>query len=240
MTPEPEDSGKPQSPDERGGPDEPSEPDERGEASPPDAADEEPETSERVESDEPLLSARVHRPSDLLRLGLGLLAITVVLIIANFAHGTTAGLEQDIDKGTQQAPPLLLSLTGLTSSIVILLVPVAFAIERLIKRDGLRIADGVLAAVLAHGASLAVDLWVAEAAPASVRDALTKQITNTDLTTPVHSYLAPVIAYMTAVGMARRPRWRVLLWAVLLLNAFAVLFPGYSTPFSIIVTVLIG
>lgn len=202
----------------------------------PDAA----EPSDAVESDEPLLSARVHRPSDLLRFGLGLLAIAVVLVIANFAHGTTAGLEQDIDKGTQQAPPLLISVTGLASSIVILLVPVAFAIERLIKRDGLRIADGVLAAVLAHGASLAVDLWVAQAAPDSVRDALTKQITDTDLTTPVHSYLAPVIAYMTAVGMARRPRWRVLLWAVLLLNAFAILFPGYSTLFSIIVTVLIG
>ena len=195
---------------------------------------------DRIESDEPLLSARVHRPSDLLRTVLGLLGIAVVLVIANYAHGTTAGLEQDIDKGTQQAPPLLISLTGLASSIAVLLVPVAFAIERLIKRDGLRIADGVLAAVLAHGASLATDLWVAEAAPDSVRDALTKQITTTDLTTPVHSYLAPVIAYMTAVGMARRPRWRVLLWAVLLLNAFAVLIPGYSTPFSIIVTVLIG
>ncbi|QPP10575.1 flippase-like domain-containing protein [Streptomyces bathyalis] len=198
------------------------------------------EPSGAVDSDEPLLSARVHRPSDLLRLGLGLLGITIVLIIANFAHGTTAGLEQDIDKGTQQAPPLLISITGLASSIAILLVPVAFAIERLIKRDGLRIADGVLAAVLAHGASLAVDLWVAQAAPDSVRDALTKQITDNDLTTPVHSYLAPVIAYMTAVGMARRPRWRVLLWAVLLLNAFAILFPGYSTLFSILVTVLIG
>ncbi|WP_346776548.1 lysylphosphatidylglycerol synthase domain-containing protein [Streptomyces sp. HNM0574] len=196
--------------------------------------------AEWVESDEPLLSARVHRPSDLMRMVLGLLGIGVVLVVANFAHGTTAGLEQDIDKGTQQAPPLLISLTGLASSIAVLLVPVAFAIERLIKRDGLRIADGVLAAVLAHGASLATDLWVAEAAPDSVRDALTKQITNTDITAPVHSYLAPVIAYMTAVGMARRPRWRVLLWAVLLLNAFAVLIPGYSTPFSIVVTVLIG
>ncbi|HEV7628804.1 MAG TPA: lysylphosphatidylglycerol synthase domain-containing protein, partial [Streptomyces sp.] len=227
-------SGPPVGPVETGKSDDTGGPSEKPEAS------EEPETSERVESDEPLLPARVHRPSDLLRLGLGVLAIAVVLVIANFAHGTTAGLEQDIDKGTQQAPPLLLSLTGLTSSIVILLVPVAFAIERLIKRDGLRIADGVLAAVLAHGASLAVDLWVAQAAPDSVRDALTKQITNTDLTTPVHSYLAPVIAYMTAVGMARRPRWRVLLWAVLLLNAIAILFPGYSTLFSIIVTVLIG
>ncbi|MEU2722410.1 flippase-like domain-containing protein [Streptomyces smyrnaeus] len=193
-----------------------------------------------IESDEPLLSARVHRPSDLLRMVLGLLGIALVLIIANFAHGTTAGLEQDIDKGTAEAPDLLISLTGLASSIAVLLVPVAFAIERLIKRDGLRIADGVLAAVLAHGASLAVDLWVAQAAPDSIRDALTKAITPQDATTPVHSYLAPVIAYMTAVGMARRPRWRVVLWGVLLLNATAVLVPGYTTAFSIVVTVLIG
>ncbi|NSC23757.1 flippase-like domain-containing protein [Streptomyces albus subsp. chlorinus] len=193
-----------------------------------------------IESDEPLLSARVHRPSDLLRMALGVLGIVLVLTIANFAHGTTAGLEQDIDKGAAEAPDLLISLTGLASSIAVLLVPVAFAIERLIKRDGLRIADGVLAAVLAHGASLAVDLWVAQAAPDSIRDALTKAITPQDATTPVHSYLAPVIAYMTAVGMARRPRWRVVLWCVLLLNAFAVLVPGYTTAFSIVVTILIG
>ncbi|MFI8851529.1 flippase-like domain-containing protein [Streptomyces sp. NPDC053499] len=209
------------------------------------ASDEQPEAvaeGERIEieSDEPLLSARVHRPSDLLRLVLGLLGIALVLTIANFAHGTTAGLEQDIDKGTAEAPDLLISLTGLASSIAVLLVPVAFAIERLIKRDGLRIADGVLAAVLAHGASLAVDLWVAQAAPDSIRDALTKAITPQDATTPVHSYLAPVIAYMTAVGMARRPRWRVVLWGVLLLNATAVLVPGYTTAFSIVVTILIG
>src|SRR5690606_25481573 len=126
----------------------------------------------RIESDEPLLSARVHRPSDLLRMGLGLLAIGIVLIIANYAHGTTAGLEQDIDKGASQAPTLVVKLTGLASAIAVLLVPVAFAVERLIKRDGLRIADGVLAAVLAHGASLATDLWVARGAPDSIREAL--------------------------------------------------------------------
>ncbi len=193
-----------------------------------------------IDGDEPLLPARVHRPSDLLRLGLGVLGIAAVLTIAAFAHGTTSGLESDVAKGTQRAPAVLISLTGLAASVAVLLVPVAFAIERLIKRDGLRIADGVLAAVLAHGVSLATDLWVTEAAPESVQDALTKQLGEGVVSTPVHSYLAPVIAYMTAVGMARRPRWRVLLWAVLLLDAFAVLIAGYSTPFSIAVTVLVG
>ncbi|MFE9093814.1 lysylphosphatidylglycerol synthase domain-containing protein [Streptomyces sp. NPDC007264] len=198
--------------------------------------------NDAVEGDEPLLPARVHRPSDLMRLLVGVLAIAVLLAIAAFAHGTTSGLEQDINKGTGQAPDLLIKIAGLASSIAILLVPVAFAIERLIKRDGLRIADGVLAAVLAHGVTLATDLWVARAAPKSIQEALTQPSPGDihALTDPVHGYLAPVIAYMTAVGMSRRPRWRAVLWVVLLLDAFSMLVTGYTTPFSIILTVLIG
>ncbi|WP_399935677.1 lysylphosphatidylglycerol synthase domain-containing protein [Streptomyces kanamyceticus] len=177
-----------------------------------------------------------------MRLLVGILAIVVLLAIAAFAHGTTSGLEQDIDKGTDQAPDLLIKVAGLVASIGVLLVPVAFAIERLIKRDGLRIADGVLAAVLAHGVTLATDLWVAKGAPDSIQDALTKP-SPADLhafTDPVHGYLAPVIAYMTAVGMSRRPRWRLVLFVVLLLDAFTMLVTGYTTPFSILLTVLIG
>ncbi|WP_436845368.1 lysylphosphatidylglycerol synthase domain-containing protein [Streptomyces sioyaensis] len=195
---------------------------------------------DRVSGDEPLLPARVHRPSDLLRLLLGMAGIALVLALATFAHGTTQGLENDIGTGAKAAPPLLINLAGLTSSVAVLIVPVAFAVERLIKRDGLRIADGVLAAVLAHGVSLATDLWVAESAPDSIRDALTQTLDNGSLSAPVHSYLAPVIAYMTAVGMYRRPRWRVAMWCVLLLDAFAVLVGRYTTPFAIITTVLIG
>ncbi|MYT08274.1 MULTISPECIES: lysylphosphatidylglycerol synthase transmembrane domain-containing protein [Streptomyces] len=208
----------------------------------PDTADAEEVHADAVESDEPLLPARVHRPSDLMRLLVGVLAVVVLLAVAAFAHGTTSGLEQDINKGTGQAPDLLIKIAGLVSSIAILLVPVAFAIERLIKRDGLRIADGVLAAVLAHGVTLATDLWVAKGAPGSIQEALTQPSPGDvhALTDPVHGYLAPVIAYMTAVGMSRRPRWRAVLWIVLMLDAFSMLVTGYTTPFSIILTVLIG
>ncbi|MER6049372.1 lysylphosphatidylglycerol synthase domain-containing protein [Streptomyces sp. NPDC001793] len=195
---------------------------------------------DRLAVDEPLLPARVHRPADLLRLLLGIAGIALVLALATFAHGTTQGLKNDIGQSAGAAPPLLINLAGLASSVLVLIVPVAYAVERLIKRDGLRIADGVLAAVLAHGVSLATDLWVAEGAPASIRSALTQPLANGALSPPVHSYLAPVIAYMTAVGMSRRPRWRVAMWCVLLLDAFAVLIGRYTTPFAIVVTVLIG
>ncbi|MFF5521332.1 lysylphosphatidylglycerol synthase domain-containing protein [Streptomyces coeruleorubidus] len=213
-----------------------------GRKAPTAAEDEDTVHIDEVEGDEPLLPARVHRPSDLMRLLVGVLAVALLIGIAAFAHGTTSGLEQDINKGTGQAPDLLIKIAGLASSIAILLVPVAFAIERLIKRDGLRIADGVLAAVLAHGVTLATDLWVARAAPGSIQEALTQPSPGDihALTDPVHGYLAPVIAYMTAVGMSRRPRWRTVLWVVLLLDAFSMLVTGYTTPFSIILTVLIG
>src|ERR1051325_5107177 len=65
---------------------------------------------DEVEGDEPLLPARVHRPSDLMRLLVGVLAVILLLAIAAFAHGTTSGLEQDINKGTGQAPDLLIKI----------------------------------------------------------------------------------------------------------------------------------
>nr|WP_232792499.1 lysylphosphatidylglycerol synthase domain-containing protein [Actinacidiphila yeochonensis] len=210
---------------------------------PPSAARDEPPGATRyaVSVDEPLLAARVHRPADLVQFFVGLLGIAVVLAVAAFAHATTSGLQTDITKGTEQAPDFFSSLTGTTASLLVLIVPVAFAVERLVRRDGLRVADGVLAAVLAHGAALATDLWVTDAAPSAIRDALSQlSPTGSGMTDPVHGYLAPVIAYVTACGMARRPRWRVAVWCVLVLDAFAVLVGGYTTPFSIALTVLIG
>ncbi|MEY9963217.1 uncharacterized protein (TIRG00374 family) [Streptacidiphilus sp. MAP12-16] len=197
--------------------------------------------SSHVSVDEPLLAARVHRPADLIRFLLGVLGIATVFVLASVAQSTTTGLQTDISNGVTKVPSLLTTITGVVSTAAVLIVPLAFAVERLIKRDGLRVADGVLAAVLAHGISLAVDLWVVKAAPLSITQALTQQVQGTTtLTDPVHGYLTPVIAYMTAVGMASRPRWRVALWAVVLLDGLSELIGGNTTPLSIAVTILLG
>ncbi|WP_037607904.1 lysylphosphatidylglycerol synthase transmembrane domain-containing protein [Streptacidiphilus rugosus] len=188
-----------------------------------------------VAVNEPLLAARAHRPSDLLRFLLGLLGIAGVLVLASIAKSTTTGLTTDITSGATRLPGFLVTITSFFSTAAVLIVPVAFAVERLIKRDGLRVADGVLAAVLAHGLSLGIDLWVVRAAPESIRAALV--VNNSD---PVHGYLTPVIAYMTAVGMSSRPRWRVALWLVVLLDSLSELVSGNTTPLSIAITILLG
>ncbi|MFJ6212875.1 lysylphosphatidylglycerol synthase domain-containing protein [Streptomyces sp. NPDC092296] len=194
-----------------------------------------------VSVDEPLLAARVHRPSDLIRFFAGLLGVIAVFVLANIAQNTTTGIENDITVGATKVPGFLTTVAGFLSSVAVLVVPVAFAIERLIKRDGLRVADGVLAAVLAHGVSLAIDLWVADAATQSIRNALTRiPQPGGSLTDPVHGYLSPVIAYMTAVGMVSRPRWRFALWAVVVISGGTELISGYTTPLSLVLTVLLG
>jgi len=190
---------------------------------------------------EPLLAARVHRPADLVRFLTGLLAVIAIFVLAGIAHNTTSGLEDDILAATDKIPRFLITFVGFASSAAVLVVPLAFAVERLIKRDGLRVADGVLAAVLAHGLSLAIDLWVSKAAPESITLALATFTPGSNtLSDPVHGYLAPVIAYMTAVGMQSRPRWRIALWVVVVLDALAEIVGGYTTPLSVLVTVCLG
>ncbi|MFF4379364.1 flippase-like domain-containing protein [Kitasatospora sp. NPDC001547] len=195
-----------------------------------------------LDVDEPLLAARAHRPSDLIRFLAGVLGIVAVFVLAGIATSTTTGIEQDIASNAPHFSAVFSTLTGLVSSVAVLAVPLAFAVERLIKRDGLRVADGVLASVLAYGVSLGIDWWVAEGASEHIRDALTRlpMDSNGTLTDPVHGYLAPVIAYMTAVGMSSRPRWRVALWVVVVFSGVTELLGGYTTPLSLMLTVLIG
>ncbi|MFI0965815.1 lysylphosphatidylglycerol synthase domain-containing protein [Streptomyces sp. NPDC021080] len=197
--------------------------------------------AEGLGGNEPPLAARCRRPADLLRLLTGVLGIALLLAVAWGAHATTSGVEHDVSRSTAaHTSRHLIDFLGSPANLAVLLVPVLFAVERLVRRDAARVADGVLAAVLAHGAALGTGLWVTQCAPFAVHDALTRAAPGGGATDPVHGYVAPVIAFMTAVGTARRPRWRATLWTVLALNAFTTLAGGYTTLSSVVLTLLIG
>lgn len=193
-----------------------------------------------VEPSQPL---RVHRSSDLIRVLLGVLTLGVVFFLASIARQTTSGLESDIVRGAQNSTPhLLLNLSGGVFAVAVLVVPVAYGIERLISRDGLRVADGVIAAAMTYLASLGLDWWITGPGPEALRDALTRPLPlpRSGWTDPVHGYLAPIVAYVTAVGLVRRPRWQLVVWTLLLLNAATVLVGGYTTPVALLTSVLFG
>ncbi|WP_349497850.1 lysylphosphatidylglycerol synthase transmembrane domain-containing protein [Actinoallomurus iriomotensis] len=190
--------------------------------------------------EEPSLPARLRRPADAFRFLVSVGAIALILGLAHVARETTSGLSSDITHGTEQAPHLLLTLAGLASGIVVLAVPVAFGVERVIHRDGLRVAIGVLAAVLALGVSLTIDSWVTAAGMRDLAWYLTWKRHGGWFPGPAHIDITPVIAYVTAVRLSGRTRWQAVTWTVVGLDAIASLTAGAITPLALVTTYLIG
>ncbi|MER7702067.1 lysylphosphatidylglycerol synthase transmembrane domain-containing protein [Kitasatospora sp. NPDC097605] len=189
-------------------------------------------------------TGRIRQPAALIRLLAGLAVIALALVCADYARATTSGLAEDVAAAAALVPhPLGGIATGLTTAALLLLPGVSAGCRLLRCANDRRhvlqqLADGVLAAALAYGASLAVDLWIDGSAPFSLVSALTQPLPGDPLarTEPVYGYLAPVLAFLTASAARERrvPR------AVLTLSALAGLAAGAATPTALLLGVLIG
>jgi len=186
---------------------------------------------ERPRSDE----RRVRHPVALIRLLAGLALIALTLLLADYGQGTAGGLDTDVSRGAGLLPwPPVQLMTGLCAT-ALLTVPLAFAVDRLVRGDRRRVADGVLAAVLAFGLALGLDLLAGGLT--TLTHFSPDGVGRTD---PVYGNLAPVLAFMTAVGTAGLRRWRTALATTLGLAALSGLITGYATPLSVLLALLLG
>ncbi|MEE1786856.1 lysylphosphatidylglycerol synthase domain-containing protein [Streptomyces sp. SP17BM10] len=187
-------------------------------------------------------TGRIRQPVALVRLLTGLLGTALTLLLADYARATTSGLAADISEATELVPRPLAGLAGGLTTAAVLLLPVGLAVRRLLGPDRRRalqqVSDGLLAAVLAYGATLAVGLWADGLAPASLLASLTQALPggHPGHTEPVYGYLAPVLAFLTASGS----RERRLPWTVLALSGLAGLAAGYATPTALLLGLLLG
>ncbi|MFD8594708.1 YbhN family protein [Kitasatospora sp. NPDC059646] len=177
---------------------------------------------------------RVRHPAALLRLVSGLCWITLVLLLAGYARSAALGLDTDVSRGTELLPWPPVQLAAALCGAALLLVPLGYAVDRLLHADGRRVADGVLAAVLAYGLSLALDLLAGDLTT------LTHPLPGGGRTDPVYGHLAPVVAFMTAIGTAGMRRWRTALAVALTLSGLSGLITGYATPLSLVLSLLLG
>ncbi|MFG2903900.1 lysylphosphatidylglycerol synthase domain-containing protein [Kitasatospora sp. NPDC048286] len=187
-------------------------------------------------------TSRVRQPVALIRLLGGLFAIALTLLLADYARATTSGIAADVAEAAALVPRPLSGLAAGLTTAAVLLLPVGLAVRRLLGPDRRRalqqVSDGLLAAVLAYGATLGLGLWADDLAPVSLLTALTQPPPSGGLghTEPVYGYLAPVLAFMTASGS----RERRLSWTVLALSGLAGLTGGYATPTALLLGLLIG
>ncbi|MGW4382728.1 lysylphosphatidylglycerol synthase domain-containing protein [Kitasatospora sp. NPDC004531] len=178
---------------------------------------------------------RVRHPAALIRLLSGLCWITLVLLMAGYARSSALGLDTDVARAAVLLPWPPVKLAAALCGGALLLVPLGYAVDRMLRGDGRRVSDGVLAAVLAYGLSLALDLLAGDLT--TLTHPLADGAGRTD---PVYGHLAPVLAFMTAIGTAGMRRWRTALAVTLALSALSGLITGYATPLSLVLSLLLG
>ncbi|MEO3891624.1 lysylphosphatidylglycerol synthase transmembrane domain-containing protein [Nonomuraea sp. B5E05] len=184
---------------------------------------------------EPLLPQRLRRPSDLLRFFATLAVLGAVILLALVAKQTLIGLEADVKEGAELVP-LLSRIAAFLGGAAVLIVPTAFAVERVFHRDGLRVAEGLIAAIIGIAGSFLLGQWLV----AGNVDDLRVLLTGDRKIEPLNTLLTSVIAYATAVRISRRPTWRMLMWTTIALYILAFFSGRQITLPSAIVTVLVG
>ncbi|SEH02776.1 conserved hypothetical protein [Nonomuraea solani] len=184
---------------------------------------------------EPLLPQRLRRPSDLLRFFAALIVLAAVILLALVAKQTLIGLEADVKVGAELVP-LLSRVAAFLGGAAVLIVPAAFAVERVFHRDGLRVAEGLIAAIIGMAGSFLLGQWLT----AGNADDLRVLLTGDRDIEPLNTLLTSVIAYATAVRISRRPTWRMLMWTTIALYILAFFSGRQITLPSAIVTVIVG
>ncbi|ROR43608.1 lysylphosphatidylglycerol synthase transmembrane domain-containing protein [Kitasatospora cineracea] len=178
---------------------------------------------------------RVRHPAALIRLVAGVCWILLVLLLAGYARSSVFGLDSDVARGVDLLPWPPAKLTAALCGTALLTVPLGFAVDRVLRGDGRRVADAVLAAVLAYGLTLGLDLLAGDLT--TLTHPLPAGLGRTD---PVYGHFAPVLAFMTALGTAGRRRWRTALAVTLTLSGLSGLVTGYATPLSLLLALLLG
>ena len=186
---------------------------------------------------EPLLPQRLRRPSDALRFFATLLALVAVVLLALVAQETLRGLESDVTEGTARVPGFLAGFAGFIGGAAVLVVPVGFAVERVFHRDGLRVAEGLIAAIAGMLVSFGLGEWLVAYGPDDLHHLFTGDRSNVE---PLNTLLTSVIAYATAVRINRRPTWRMMMWTAVAFDVLALFTGVAATVLGVLVTVLVG
>lgn len=186
---------------------------------------------------EPLLPQRLRRPSDALRFFATLIALIGVVLLALVAQETLRGLESDVTEGTARAPGFLAGLAGFIGGAAVLAVPAGFAVERVFHRDGLRVAEGLIAAIAGMLVSFGLGEWLVAYGPDDLYHLFTGDRSNVE---PLNTLLTSVVAYATAVRINRRPTWRTMMWTAVVIDVFALFTGVAATVLGVLVTILVG
>ena len=186
------------------------------------------------------LERRIRKPVDLLRCVLSCIGIVALAVAGIAASATTSGVETDIVGASRRLPHALLVVAPPLALFALLILPVAMAVQLLVRRQFRRLAEAVATGVLAAAVTAVANDLLTRPAASRLYYAIIMARPGTSHAAALDPYLAGLVAYATMVGLAGRPYWRNALWAAIAVYAIVHVGALHTTVLTLLITVIGG
>jgi len=186
------------------------------------------------------LERRIRKPLDLLRCVLSCTEVVALAVVGVAASATMSGVESDIVGASRRLPHALLVVVPPLALFALLILPVAMAVQLLIRRQFRRLGEAVATGALAAAVTGVANDLLTRPAASRLYYAIIMARPGTSHAAALDPYLAGLVAYATMVGLVGRPYWRNALWAAITVYAIVHVGALHTSVLTLLITVLGG
>ncbi|MFJ2298644.1 flippase-like domain-containing protein [Oerskovia paurometabola] len=183
--------------------------------------------------------SRVRHPSDLVGIVLCALGVALVMFMSVYAHGTTAGVAEDVQGFSDLLARILFIPVAVLEGLVTLAIPTAVLIELGIRKLGRQVVESIAAAALGMILGIAVTYSVLTFGSDDLVQGLSVRIRG-EWQLSIPGYVAAISGLLTAAGPRTRRRTVAWSWNLLFIALGVVLITAQVSLPGAIITLLLG
>ena len=186
------------------------------------------------------LERRIRKPVDLLRCVLSCIEIVALVLAGIAARATTAAVQADIVGASRQIPLAVLTLARSLALVALFILPVALAVQLLVRRQWRRLAEAVATGALAAGLTAVANELLSREPASQLYDAIIMSHQGTSHIPALDPAVAGLVGYATMVGLVGRPAWRNALWVAVGVYSVVHVVLLHTPMLTLLITVIAG
>jgi hypothetical protein len=140
------------------------------------------------------LERRIRKPVDLLRCVLSCIEVMALLVTGIAASATTSGAQTDLVSASHRLPHALVVVASPVALFALLILPVAMAVQLLVRRQFRRLGEAVATGVLAAAVTAVVNDLLTRPAASRLYYAIIMARPGTSHAAALDPYLAGLVA----------------------------------------------
>ncbi len=183
---------------------------------------------------------RIRKPLDVLRCIASWSGVVALTAAGVAASATTSGMQTDIVGASHRLPHALVAVVSSLALFALYILPVAMAVQLLVRRQFQRLGEAVATGVLAAAVTAVASELLTRPAASRLYYAIIMARPGTSHAAALDPYLAGLVAYVTMVGLVGRPYWRNALWAAVAVYVIVRVGAQHTSILTLLITVIAG